>query len=312
MTPEFSAEQRELIARTIGKDATADELQLFLTQCSRTQLDPFSRQIYLVKKGWDKAHGRAPMQTQISIDGFRLIAERTGKYAGQTEPQWCGPDGVWRDVWLDQQPPAAARVGVIRSDFRQPIFAVARWASYCQMKSESNGGGPNAMWAKYGDVMLSKCAESLALRKAFPQELSGLYTADEMASTHNESEPQESQKVVSDAQPTEAKGGNVFSHLKAFAEVKARYVRLNQEVYYRSALNKFGKEKSNEFKVAEMRDARACWAYMRADITAIEQRLTVESLPDPVPLLDGERRICGDHVYEVWDSPEGRDWKEVE
>lgn len=150
-------------------------VEAFLAHCQRTGLDPIARQIYAIERG-----GRWGIQ--VSIDGARLVAERSGEYEGQTPVQWTADGVTWVDVWLDDStPPAAARVGVYRKSFREPLVTVATFKAY-------SAGGP--MWSKMPALMLAKCAEMLALRKAFPQDLSGLYTSEEMAQADMVRSPQ--------------------------------------------------------------------------------------------------------------------------
>lgn len=169
----WDSQQKALIKDQIARDCTDDELRLFAQVCAKTGLDPFSRQIYAIKRNDRNAPGGKKMSIQVSIDGFRVVAERSREYEGQTPKQWCGPDAKWVDLWLNDEPPVAARAGVWRRGFREPLYMVALWKDYAQDSSP--------MWKKMGAHMLAKCAEAQALRAAFPADLSGLYTSDEMA-----------------------------------------------------------------------------------------------------------------------------------
>ncbi len=155
----FDAPKIALIKRMVAKDATDDELELFLHQCRRTGLDPMAKQIYFQKRA-----GKPVIIT--GIDGYRLVADRTGKYAGNDDP-----------IFDNEESPCMATVTVYKmiGGVRCPFTASARWHQYYP------GEKAGAMWDKMPHLMLGKCAEALALRKAFPAELSGMHTDDEMA-----------------------------------------------------------------------------------------------------------------------------------
>lgn len=171
----------DTLRRTIAHDLNDSEFELFAAICRRTGLDPIARQIYAVKR-WDGRQKREVMQVQTSIDGFRVIAQRSGNYAGSATTYWCGPDGKWVDVWLSDKPPAAAKAGVYRRDFTEPTYAVAKFESYC---ARNKDGSLQNLWRTMPEVMIAKCAEALAIRKAFPNDVAGVYTREEMAQANN-------------------------------------------------------------------------------------------------------------------------------
>ncbi len=169
---EFDNDKVQLLKNTVCKGASTDELQLFLHVCSRTGLDPFRNQIYAIKRN---SKDGARMTIQTGIDGFRLIAERTERYAPGKEPVYE----------YDQQGKLVAATSYIKKQTSDgtwhDVSAKAYWDEYAQVFN----GKPSQFWAKMPHVMLAKCAEAIALRKAFPADFSGIYTTEEMAQADN-------------------------------------------------------------------------------------------------------------------------------
>lgn len=187
---EFTPEQRTALAHMGLDEVSEADLDIYLHQIKRTGLDPFVRQIHMVgrnsynpsSKKWEKKY-----TIQTGIDGYRLIGHRTAEERGETievpQAEWMDDNGAWRPAWSKRWgTPVAARSTVIRNG--KPFTAIANFDEYAQTKKD---GSLNQMWGQRPAGQIAKCAEALAWRMAFPQDLAGgLYTDEEMGQADNQ------------------------------------------------------------------------------------------------------------------------------
>lgn len=153
---EFTPEQIKLVKDTVAKGATDDELKLFIYRCKNMGLDPLKPgQVHFVK------YGNSPGTTIVGIDGFRTRAMKSGKLAGIMRGIINDDKGKLVGAWAE----------VYRHDWTKPARDEAFLSEY------STGKG---MWLKMPITMLKKVAEVAALRMAFPDELGGMYSHEEM------------------------------------------------------------------------------------------------------------------------------------
>lgn len=160
----------------IAPGAPEPELAYFAKVCARLDLSPFADQILLIPRH-DKRLKRDVYRPQITVAGRRTLAVRTGRLARIDGPVWCGPrdqrgELVWRDVWDQdgpEHPPYCARVLVFVHGVDGPAAnGTAKWSEFAQYSGPADNPYLSTMWAKMPSHMLGKCAESLALRRAFP------------------------------------------------------------------------------------------------------------------------------------------------
>lgn len=144
---------------------TDPEFDLFFYECDRRGVHPLDRLIIPVKYG-------GKMTFIVAVDYLRARAARSGVHLGTADPdmRYVMKDGKPK---LSQPTVATVTVKKLVRGYICEFTASARWDEYCPE-------GTNRMWDKMPCTMLGKCAEALALRKAFPAELSGLYSKEEM------------------------------------------------------------------------------------------------------------------------------------
>lgn len=180
----WSEAQIQLLKEQFAPRLSEGELLMFRYVCEKSGLDPFTRQIHAVKR-WDPKMRRESTTFQTGIDGYRVIAERSGEYAGSDKPVFVYQRRKKADKINEQDPKAlkvnlqSATVTVYRLVQSQRVgyTATAYWDEYAQ---HTNDGVLHDFWQRMPRGQLAKCAEALALRKAFPADLSGIYTFEEM------------------------------------------------------------------------------------------------------------------------------------
>lgn len=197
---EFSHEQRAMIRDTFANGASESEFAVLMEIARARGLNPLLKQIHFVKR-WDKDKQRDVWSAQTSIDGLRAIAQRTGLYGGQDEAEYTDTaEGLV----------TCAKVRVYRKDWMRPSVGVAYWDEYVQT---TRNGAPTRFWQTMPRNQLAKCAEALALRKAFPEDMSGLYIDAEMEQADNDVPayvPQHAHPALP-AKPT-VDGGKLMAH----------------------------------------------------------------------------------------------------
>lgn len=282
-TPEQAAALQQ---SGIDNEVTPAELASFLHLCQRTRLDPFSRQIYLIGR-FDRRAGRKVYTPQTSIDGYRVTAHRAAaeqaSVLGYEDILWADKNGRWYDVWLADGPPAAAKVVVVRNGQRFP--AVARYSEYVQTTKDNK---PSGLWGKMPATMTAKCAEALALRMAFPHDLAGVYTAEEMAQADN-AEPERHLRTVhpgeadpwatpvAAAPPTPSRDFVAEAHAASTADAV-------RQIYREAAAAGYGPGTVTLKEIAEVGKAKAAAAQPATEV------VEAEVIEDPVAEAEQQLR----------------------
>lgn len=172
----MTAEQKRILKQTAGGgELSDDEFVMFLAVAARLGLDPLTKQIVATKFN-NKRTQRKEMVLIVAITGMRTICQRTGLEDGTEGPEFTGDGLNWSPVWLSSDPPAAAKFVVYRKGASHPYQGVATFSEFAERYQDGN---LKDFWARMPVHMLGKCAEALARRMAFADQLSGVYAPEE-------------------------------------------------------------------------------------------------------------------------------------
>ena len=190
----YSPSQIATIKATVAADTNQLEFDLFMEACRSYRLDPFRKQIFALVYSKNDAAKRK-MSIIVSRDGYRILAQRCGDYRPASEKAEIIYDESLRS---DTNPKGivSATVKLWKQDNRgewYPVIGEAYWDEFAPLKDEwgEDDKGKrrptgrktldtSGNWAKMPIVMITKCAESQALRAGWPDQFGGVFSEEEM------------------------------------------------------------------------------------------------------------------------------------
>lgn len=190
----FTSAQIATIKRTVAADTNKDEFDLFMEACRSYRLDPFRKQIHAVVYSKDNPEKRK-MSIIVSRDGYRIMAQRCGDYRPASEPATITYDDELKGP-TNPKGIASVSIRLWKQDNKgdwYPVSGEAHWDefapitdqwAYDEKKGRRAPTGEKELapgnWSKMPIVMISKCAESQALRAGWPDQFGGVYSEEEV------------------------------------------------------------------------------------------------------------------------------------
>jgi phage recombination protein Bet len=287
---EFDQEQREIIKDQCAKGATDNEFKALMAIAGAKRLNPLKRQIYFRKQSeWDQEQDKYVERwiCITGIDGFRVIADRTGLYNGQDEPEFIYEEGEpCGKCQRRGKTLLLARVKVYRKDIDRAFVGVARYEEFVQTK---RNGEPNKMWLKMPHSQLAKCAEALAFRKAFSDDLGDIYAPEEFPQDETAGAASTADRMSVSAQPAAPVPGAPVHDAEIVADQKppagamssAEKIALWQSKFEKAgnlaAVITLSQEAAKEpFTAAERKEVVASYGTWRRHFEQIEKRKAAE------------------------------------
>jgi phage recombination protein Bet len=191
----LTARQIELVRRTVARDCSREEFDLFIEAARQCRLDPFRRQIMplIFNK---RQPERRRMVILVGVDGQRVLAQRCGNYRPASEP----PEYIYRKELKGPNNPLGilyCRTRLWQQDSKGewfPVVGQAYWEEFAPLRrkwqedpvtgqrrpTDEKLLDPGSSWPRMPRRMIAKCAEMQALRAGWPDQFGGLYAEEEM------------------------------------------------------------------------------------------------------------------------------------